>query len=282
MRKNLILHKAIRSVLAGAALAGASMGVNAQTILTPNGSGGWAVWDGSDAATLTGAASRTASGGIYTWDGHNNSGAGSATAGYGWGHNTNWYVFNLTTASNVTITEASSSTNFNPAFTVFASGGYQDPNNSYGNGHSYGHVNDASVAGQGPTPWLTDCSYGGCVTATVGYANSGPTGWVDGSGATVGSGAVDAGYAGTFSVSQGLATMTLYNLAAGEYVIPVGSDGACGSFLGNSMAACPTSNISGSYTLTLTQSAVPVPGAIWLFGSVLAGWGFSGRRKNSV
>jgi len=41
------------------------------------------------------------------------------------------------------------------------------------------------------------------------------------------------------------------------------------------------STIDG-YALTATTSAVPVPGAIWLLGSALAGMGIVGRRKEKA
>ncbi|MBD9357537.1 VPLPA-CTERM sorting domain-containing protein [Methylomonas albis] len=36
------------------------------------------------------------------------------------------------------------------------------------------------------------------------------------------------------------------------------------------------------YQLNITTSAVPVPGAVWLFGSALAGLGVTGRRKKTL
>ena len=38
-------------------------------------------------------------------------------------------------------------------------------------------------------------------------------------------------------------------------------------------------SVSGN---TITVSAVPVPAAVWLFGSALAGFGVFGRKKNGL
>lgn len=68
----------------------------------------------------------------------------------------------------------------------------------------------------------------------------------------------------------GSATFLFTNLAAGDYTLFVG-----GNYSGGSGSP-------GKYTVSLTASPVPVPAAIWLFGSALAGLGITGRRKERV
>lgn len=68
----------------------------------------------------------------------------------------------------------------------------------------------------------------------------------------------------------GSATFLFTNLTAGDYTLFVG-----GNFSGGTGAA-------GKYTVSLTASPVPVPAAVWLFGSALAGMGAIGRRKQKA
>ena len=67
--------------------------------------------------------------------------------------------------------------------------------------------------------------------------------------------------------SDTLETLTI-QLAAGNYTIAAA--GALGSAFGNA-ASYSLSNLHGVLTYSATPSAVPVPGAVWLFGSALAG-----------
>lgn len=72
------------------------------------------------------------------------------------------------------------------------------------------------------------------------------------------------------------ALMNLYGLKAGNYLIATG--GSCPNNASDSAAAaaCGSGN---AYTFTV--SAVPVPGAVWLFGSVLVGLVGVNRRKTA-
>ncbi len=69
------------------------------------------------------------------------------------------------------------------------------------------------------------------------------------------------------TTAGGLASLTFSNLASGDYTLLLGGNGTSSDTFGN-----------GFYKLTLT--AVPVPGAVWLFGSALAGLVGFGRRKS--
>lgn len=69
-------------------------------------------------------------------------------------------------------------------------------------------------------------------------------------------------------------------LPAGWYVI--GAGGSCADF-----TCTPTAAASGAFNITVLDNAnvsapVPVPAAIWLLGSALAGMGVIGRRKDTA
>ena len=74
------------------------------------------------------------------------------------------------------------------------------------------------------------------------------------------------------------ALMNLYGLKAGNYLIATG--GSCPDFATDAAASagCGTGN---AYTFSVSQApaAVPVPGAVWLFGSALVGLVGVNRRK---
>lgn len=76
------------------------------------------------------------------------------------------------------------------------------------------------------------------------------------------------------------ATMILYGLKAGNYLI--GTGGSCPGYATNALAsaACGT---GGLYTFSVSSApalaAVPVPSALWLFGSAMAGLVGFKRRK---
>lgn len=62
-------------------------------------------------------------------------------------------------------------------------------------------------------------------------------------------------------------TYTFHDLLAGNYTLAIGGDdGANG----------------GRYTVSMTGAPVPVPGAVWLFGSAIAGLVGFGRRKTAI
>jgi len=269
MRKHNLLGKTIATALTSTVLTTASLSANAQNTQYISGTTSSVnPVSQSSLTALNGVYSFTTSTSIFSWDGHNNT--ASSTLGYGWGHNADWFVFNMSSTENLDIKVTSSAANFNPAFTLYSTTGYTDPIGVSGLGHTFSQTSTGSDTG-----WLADPNQGGA-TGVVGYANSGPTGWTNAVGQVV-----TAGTGGTLNLEQGLAELTINSLAAGKYLLVVGSDYACGSFNGNSLAACPASN-TGAYTLTITPNAVPVPAAAWLFGSALTGLGFSVRRKKSA
>lgn len=80
---------------------------------------------------------------------------------------------------------------------------------------------------------------------------------------------------GSATLTTGEAILNLSGLKAGYYLI--GYAGACADDNANGQG-CATAGGQG-YNLNISASAVPVPGAVWLFGSALAGFTAFGRRK---
>jgi hypothetical protein len=83
---------------------------------------------------------------------------------------------------------------------------------------------------------------------------------------------------GSAILSPGDALLNLSGLKAGYYLI--GYSGACADNNLNGQG-CETAG-ARSYNLTISNtgvSSVPLPGAVWLFGSALAGFTAFGRRK---
>lgn len=73
------------------------------------------------------------------------------------------------------------------------------------------------------------------------------------------------------TVAGGTASYLFTNLAAGNYSLWIGGNGTVASPVG-----------SQTYIATLSASPVPVPGAVWLFGSAIAGLVGFGRRKTAL
>jgi hypothetical protein len=132
----------------------------------------------------------------------------------------------------------------------------------------------------------------GGVNGIVGYSNSGFSGWYNGNGDYVGSGSAGASH-GTADSGFLYADLTAY-LEAGSYLIAVG--GSCVDLVNcgptqavtkvvTQLDGTSTTTVSNPYTTgwhELTVTSVPVPGAVWLFGSALAGLLGFGRRKQAI
>lgn len=82
---------------------------------------------------------------------------------------------------------------------------------------------------------------------------------------------------GAATLSVGEALLNLSGLKAGYYLI--GFSGSCPDGNANGQGCDAAAGIAQSYQLTV--SAVPVPGAVWLFGTALAGFVGMRRRKTA-
>jgi len=135
-----------------------------------------------------------------------------------------------------------------------------------------GFITGAHQFNQVTGPTGTNSFMAASVDAIVGYGNAGAT-FTNADGDFVDHGGIGAGYTGTYAFGtdiNGLAfvTLTFSNLSAGTYyILNAGSD---------------FNNTSGKTTggNQFTASVVPVPAAVWLFGSALTGFVGWSRRRN--
>jgi len=213
---------------------------------------------------------------------------------FAWGHTVSWNVIQIgsdTDIENETTFDVNfdlSNESYRSGFSVWTSGA-APTTTSLGEGVGAHTINQVRGANDGSTyNFALSGSYGNIVDGHdgwVGYAQNGFD-FTNGDGDFIANGGaanmtsgVVSGYSADASIS---ASLTLLDLAAGYYLVAAG--GVCPDNLG---AACamPGSTASSPTDFTFTVSAVsavPVPAAVWLFGSAIAGLGFSSRRKLSA
>lgn len=245
------LRKALVTALGATALAGISTHASAQSVLDLG------------ALTSTGLSS---SGVVpkYAWDGTN--GLGGPPNNNGWNHTTKWFSFTVgsPTAVDIKVTNSNNTAGFNPAFSLFQTAG------AYNGANHSNHIwNQTGITGE--SAFMTAGSGNDKVTDWLGYANSGRTGWTNGAGTVIGTGSPGS------SVVAGTSADLMLHLAAGQYLIGMG--GSC--YTDGTATACGAGTPNFSLAIN-SVSAVPIPAAVWLFGSALAGMGVIGRRKKAV
>lgn len=192
-----------------------------------------------------------------------------------WGMNGGWLSFNLTSTATTTVSATSNGSLIAPAFTLYrtdvpwtgstvgTSGGTNGTLMSFSGVALVGQNGIGWAVSPLPTPNATG------VVETLGYANSGPAHLANAFGQTVYTGAHDVSMDNLYetgingSTGAGLASLTLQNLVAGNYTIFV-------SGANSALAGGP---------INVNVSAVPLPGAVWLFGSALVGLIGAKRRK---
>jgi len=260
------LSYAMRATFIGAVLSLASSGAHAAGAVNVN-SLGWVNNDNSLAAgeTITSGVFSMAdsAGGRAGW-------TGNPSLNYsGWGHAVRWLTFEVTTANQtVSITADALTGSRDFGITVYASNGAFDGGTGAGDGtpHSY---NAVGQLGDDGTTWLNGSN--GNMLQTLAYVNGGAahnsseTDW----GETINSGVNQVGDNTYFSAVSGnfgtnLAQLVFQNLAQGWYTIAFGG---------------ANNALTGTATSQLSVQTVPLPGAVYLFGSALAGLMVSGRRK---
>lgn len=287
---NLSVQSVFKSTLAAAALTLASGSAMAAGAVNPNGTGqGNSFWVGGNVISSAG-------GSISTNDftaSINGYASNAALGNAAWAHAGNkWFTFFL--AENATTTVSVSAINagdMSPGFTVWRTDGEFDggtggtgevPNIASGPQGVPHSFNQVGAIGSYGTYWMTDDSittpaYGvdnktvgnsaNGALEMMGYANSGPASGTTAWGSELQIGAYDGNGLVSGSIVPGeSASLILSNLAAGWYAIYVG--GADGSLTGSPM--------------NMTVSSVPVPAAVWLFGSALVALIGSARRKTTV
>jgi len=203
-----------------------------------------------------------------------------------WGHLGTWYTFMNHHALDTTVSVTSNMADI--GMTIWRTNGTFDGGTqssgelstaSKGTPHSF---NQTGIAGAFGTYWMTDSTLmttdplntgtANGILETLGYANSGTAQAANGWGGSVGHGAFDTSLTNTFetgvtgTVAAGQIDLTLSNLAAGWYLVFIGGSNTA-------QAAAP-------FNLTVSQVApVPLPAAVYLFGSALMGLLTLGRRK---
>lgn len=203
---------------------------------------------------------------------------GNAALNYSaWGMQGSWLSFQLTDTATTTITANANAATNAPAFTLYKTvaswtGQTVGPDAtvlaSNGAIHKFSQV---AQAGENGLVWATANNGSNGIVETLGYANSGNSYAANSFGQAVNGGVNDissdlyeAGITG--SVGAGFASLTLNNLASGWYTVFV--SGANGALTGSA--------------IDVSVSAVPVPGAVWLFGSALMGLVGASRRKRNA
>jgi hypothetical protein len=193
-----------------------------------------------------------------------------------WGHFGSWYTFMTHEVADTTISVTATDTaNMSPGFAVWRTDGEFDggtgqtgelSTKAKGTPHAF---NSVGAAGDYGTWWMTDDSVaisdsntnGGVgftangILENMGYASDGPHQAANGWGEMV-------HFDGT---TDGHTELTLDNLAAGWYLV----------FVGGSDGTLTGSNVD------INVSSVPVPAAVYLFGSAIVGL-FVSRRKLAV
>ncbi len=275
---NTILKRAIKTTLTGAVLTAASTNAHAADAVPVFSF----LWDNNQNQIMQ------AGGSITDTDGTSNQNSytdNPSLANSAWGHAGAWYSFMTHEAADTTISVSSDALGtLAPAFTVWASGSssfdggttdsFETSNITGGNvPHDF---NVTGALGDDGTNWMR-AGGGGNLLETLGYANSGighsanETDW----GETIAHGAHDVSLTNLFengitgSVAPGYAELVFTDLQPGWYAI----------FVGGADSSLP----GGGYDLTVNSSvsSVPVPGAVYLFGSAMLGLISAGRKKRN-
>ncbi len=208
---------------------------------------------------------------------------------YGWGHTSSWNVIQI--GSNADITnnathdvklELTNAAN-RSGFSIWTSG-TAPTTTSVGDGvgfHKYNQVRGANDGGITTNHALSG-AYGNIIDGHdgwVGYAQNGVT-FTNGDGDVIANGGsvnMTSGVVSGYSVDvSNSASLTLYDLASGFYLIGLG--GVCPDGL-TTQCQMPSATSSTPSTYTFTVSAVPIPAAAWLFSTAIAGFGVISRRK---
>ncbi|WP_064039990.1 hypothetical protein [Methylomonas koyamae] len=208
---------------------------------------------------------------------------GGSPAGSGWGHTSDWYQFQVTSATGVKIVVSANDANalLHPGFSIWSVNGPVDHSSG---AHRYSQVSGPEASGGAhKNQWMNALGAGNPpatsthVTGFVGYSNgnsnAADSNFTNGAGYAVGTGS-----AGSSRGSNGgldWAALDLANLAPGYYIMAVG--GSC-----YTQTNCGTANGTGGWkagSYNVQINAVPVPGAVWLFASAMLGMLGMKRRQ---
>ncbi len=283
---------AVRAVLTGAALSVASTGAYAGVVpLQAWTAGNNIVGANQTITSIAGAAF-----------GSNNSWTDNAALNNSaWGHAVSWYTFQVTAANQiVTLTDTITSGSRAAAFTVWASNGtfnggspyYDETRNGTASGNAPHSFNAVGQLGSAGTMWASDPTIaktdpsidplvtvgGGNLLKTLAYVNGGNAHTAAGNdwNEVIAAGVNQVDTSGTYfssvwgSTSASIEKLVFQNLATGWYAVAIG--GANSASPGNATHQFSVNSVS----------AVPVPGAVYLFGSALVGLVATSRRKRNL
>ncbi len=233
---------------------------------------------------------------------------------FGWMHTTKWIEFSVDASAaasgNVVINLMDMSTPFTSASTSSSNGNITVMQSNGNTSHPAFSLFSVGAAGFDETLAVASANYNGGVgwnqvdlaadkkgafllaggaTGFVGYANSGK-GFTNGSGDVVGHGSSGSSWGN--EAGHDWAQLSL-SLAAGNYLLAIGNScydlTSCGNEVtrrvvmdSNLTILTDEANPANRWneaTYQLSITSVPVPGAVWLFGSALAGLVGLRRRK---
>lgn len=186
---------------------------------------------------------------------------------HSWGNAMDYGLLNLDVAGDVTIkVQAETGSLFNPGFTLFQ--GWDTSSTS--NKHTAWNANPVAPSSTNPAT-NTNPTLQPLRTLGLTYLGHAST--------TSSDGGVDYSYD---SLSQAV-SITFSGLSAGKYSLWIGGNatgtGICGP-------TCTSNGSTGStnqqYLANISVAAVPVPGAVWLFGSAVAGMIGFGRKAKAM
>lgn len=222
---------------------------------------------------------------------------GNASLTYdGWGMQaafTNFYLSSA--AATVTVDARSSASNY-PAFSIFrtnvAYSGETVGDDSVA--EVTGQIHKFNSVGQAGDPGIIWATGVNGIVETLGYVSSSSHNYTNSYGGVINSGAHDissdnlyetgvtgaTGVTGNvaFATTKRYATLTLTDLQAGWYALFVGGSDAAGTG-GDISVKVTASSLASSYT---PPAAVPLPSAVWLFGTALMGFLGASRKKMSA
>ena len=223
-------------------------------------------WDGAVLGLNSSINSTAANSNVKSWSDN------AALTWNAWGMTGGWLSFKLSSASDTIIKATSSGNLIAPAFTFYRTNGYYAGATVGASGGSNGAIHSFSGVAQAGTSgliWATATGSGPGIVDTLAYANSGNAHTANAFSQPVNAGfnKVDLTtlYASSITgkTGSGLAEIDLKNLQAGYYSI----------FVGGANSALPGGAIN------VNVASVPVPGAVWLFGSALMGLVGAQRKK---
>lgn len=289
------IKMAVRAVIAGAALSAVSSGAFAAGAVGGTTLGASA-WTGNDNLLGVGETISTKSRSF----GSNNSWTDNIDLNNSaWGHSVTWFQFQVTGANQqITLTDTVTSGNRASAFTVWASGSSafdggvlyaEETNAGSASGNAPHSFNAVGQLGSVGTAWMADPSYTNSVDnvpgvsnmqRTLAYVNAGNAhtdAAVNDWNEVIAAGVNQVDYSGNYfsgavdgSFGNNFAELIFSNLAVGWYTVAIGG--------ANSLSSGSANHVFSVTSTTL--AAVPVPGAVYLFGSALAGLVAQSRRKH--